>query len=209
MPDKATWIYHFTHKRNLDSIIERDGLFCDSRMSNRAHEVVGNRDIKFRRMNKDVPIPPSGRIGDYVPFYFAPRSPMLYSIYKNNVPGCTHEQKDIVYLCSSAEDTACNYPCCFTNRNAALNTATFFNDIGQLHDAVDWPLMRALMWNSTPEDLDRRDRRMAEFLVYQFFPWSLVKGIGVYDAETLVYVQKILAKYNQQTPVKVTRDWYF
>ena len=33
-----------------------------------------------------VPIGPGGAVSDYVLFYFAPRSPMMYAIHRGNVP---------------------------------------------------------------------------------------------------------------------------
>ena len=42
-------------------------------------------------------------LADYVPFYFAPRSPMLYAIYKCNVQDYTGSQEEIVYLVSTVE----------------------------------------------------------------------------------------------------------
>jgi hypothetical protein len=45
-------------------------------------------------------------VADYVPFYFAPRSPMLYKLHKGGVPNYTNGQDPLVYLVSSAEAVA-------------------------------------------------------------------------------------------------------
>jgi len=44
------------------------------------HSVQGHRAVKA------VPVPPGGTLHDYVPFYFAPRSPMLRTLEGGNVP---------------------------------------------------------------------------------------------------------------------------
>ena len=43
---------------------------------------VGQPDIKLKRRHRVVPIDPGGVVADYVPFYFAARSPMLGSIHQ-------------------------------------------------------------------------------------------------------------------------------
>ena len=84
-----TDIFHITHIRNLQNIINDGGLWCDRVVSQRnlAHVSIAHQHIKDRRAQKNVPIPPHGVVADYVPFYFAPRSPMLYSISRGNVEG--------------------------------------------------------------------------------------------------------------------------
>lgn len=47
---------------------------------------VGKDNIKEGRRRRTVPIGPGGVVADYVPFYFAPRSPMLFTIDKGSVP---------------------------------------------------------------------------------------------------------------------------
>ena len=41
---------------------------------------IGNPDLIAKRAGRVVAIPPGGSLSDYVPFYFTPRSPMLYNI---------------------------------------------------------------------------------------------------------------------------------
>ncbi len=204
-----TWIFHFTHYKNLGSILNTGGLKCDSEMVNRDHAIVGNRDIKTRRFFKNVTVPPNGVVADYVPFYFAPRSPMLYSIHRGNVPQCDYGQNEVVYLCTKVEDVVSKAECCFTDRNAALTFASFYKDTNQLQDVVDMPLMRERMWNNTPDDLDRMERRMAEFLVHRFFLWELVQYIGVANVEVKNYVDGLLQNSGQDVTTEVRTNWYY
>ena len=46
--------------------------------------LIGMRHIKERRARKIVPIVPGETLADFVPFYFAPRSPMLYAMSKKD-----------------------------------------------------------------------------------------------------------------------------
>lgn len=98
-------------------------------------------------------------MADYAPFYFAPRSPMMYAIEKRNVPtyssGCDH----IVYLVTTVEQLVeMGLAVVFTDRNAVLAVASFTADIDRLDSLVDWSLMMAKWWYNTPEEPDRRER---------------------------------------------------
>lgn len=74
------WIYHFTHIDNLAPIRAATKLRCDSvAREGVLRTEVGDPDIKESRRRRSIPIEPGGRVGDYVPFYFAPRSPMMYA----------------------------------------------------------------------------------------------------------------------------------
>ncbi|MBD3884903.1 DUF4433 domain-containing protein [Phormidium tenue FACHB-886] len=44
-----------------------------------------------------------GTLTDYVPFYFAPCSPMLYAIHQGNVPTHSDGQEGVIYLGSTVE----------------------------------------------------------------------------------------------------------
>ncbi len=82
------WLYHFTRIEHLASIA-RDGLCCDmeAHQPGRLSVEVGHLDIKERRRRRPVPLAPGGVVADYAPFYFAPRSPMLYRINAGDVTG--------------------------------------------------------------------------------------------------------------------------
>ena len=100
-----TLIYHITHKDNLSGIVSRGGIFAQSQMEHESVEYVdiAHRRIQDRRSETPVPCGPGGCLHDYVPFYFAPKSPMLYAIKMGNVEGCSASQTNIIYLVSSAE----------------------------------------------------------------------------------------------------------
>ena len=64
---------------------------------------LSSSGVQGRRAVKTVPVAPKGTLHDYVPFYFAPRSPMLMTINSGNVAGCDYRQDDIVHLVSQAQ----------------------------------------------------------------------------------------------------------
>ena len=178
-----TRIYHITHVGNLPGIIAEGGIHCDRVAQTKQHSRIGHQHIKIRRLARRVPLAPHGTLGDYVPFYFAPRSPMLYAIAGGFVEGHDEGQESVIYLVSSAEavDTA-GLQWVFTEGHAEIAYTDFFDDLRHL-SKVDWDLMKAKYWRDTDEDPDRKRRRQAEFLVHQLFPWNIVECIGVYNAK--------------------------
>ncbi|MEI6622203.1 MAG: DarT ssDNA thymidine ADP-ribosyltransferase family protein [Actinomycetes bacterium] len=69
-------VMHFTHVDHLRTIAAR-GLLADelAQAEGLLSVDVGNREIKSRRRRRQVRVQPGGVVADYVPFYFAPRSP--------------------------------------------------------------------------------------------------------------------------------------
>lgn len=148
-------------------------------------------------------------VADYVPFYFAPRSPMLYTIYKGNVEGYEQGQRPVVHLVSAVEDAvALGKPWCFTDGHAEMAFSRFFDDLKDL-DKIDWSVMKSKMWNDTDAQPDRKRKRQAEFLVHDFFPWSAIGAIGVIDADVESEVLNLIGKNPHQPQVVVKRNWYY
>jgi hypothetical protein len=95
-----------------------------------------------------------------------------------------------------------------TDRNAVLQVAEFRVE-DECDDMVDWGLMEAQYWSNTPEDPDRRERRMAECLVHGCVPFNLFEGIVVHSDAKASAVRESLAGLGNDTKVLVRADWYF
>lgn len=205
-----TLLYHFTPIHHLASIIER-GLLCDTSAAAGPLAVeVGNRGIKEQRRRRAVPVGPRGVVADYVPFYFAPRSPMLYAIKMGNVPEYTGGMDPLVYLGTTVDRLVkLGLPMLFTDRNAVLETACFTHNLADLYALIDWPLMRARMWNNTPGEPDRRERRMAECLVHRQVPWRAIEYVAARTPARAAEARATLARFSQGIEVRTKHDWYF
>ncbi len=102
-----------------------------------------------RRASTIVPCGPQGNLLGYVAFYFGPRSPMLYSIYKGNVEGCSGNQEDLIYVVSTIQIVdESNLEFTFTDGHGIVDFSSFFNDLSDL-DKIDWPIMEQKYWNDT------------------------------------------------------------
>jgi hypothetical protein len=206
-----TAIYHITHVTNLPNILRDGGLWCDrvSAERNLAGVSIAHQHIKERRARKPVPCAAGGMLADYVPFYFAPRSPMLYAIHRSNVQGYQGGQTPIIYLVASAERVAqSGLSFAFTDGHAEMDLSRFFTDLDDLAQ-IDWNMMQARYWNDTREDGDRKRRRQAEFLVHEFFPFSLVERVSTQNREMALNVSALLSPLAQKPGVQVEPSWYY
>ena len=101
MPSRPK-IYHIVHVDRLASIIADGVLWCDAEMQRRPRQgtSIGMSTIKERRLRNRLNSRPGLYVGGCVPFYFCPRSVMLYVIYKRNHPDLTYSdgQQPIVHL---------------------------------------------------------------------------------------------------------------
>ena len=96
-------IYRIDHVDRLPSIVEDDWLLCDAEISRRSPPgtTIGMNQIKERRLNElTLTSHPDLHVGDCVPFYFCPRSIMLYVIYRANHPKLSYRggQDPILHL---------------------------------------------------------------------------------------------------------------
>lgn len=206
-----TRIYHITHINNLPSILRSSGLIANSRLRRERINYldIAHESIQDRRARTRVPCSAGGVLHDYVPFYFAPRSPMLFTIHKGNVEGYNQGQETVIHLVSTAEAIeATVLAFAFTDGHAIMSYTQFSDDLENL-DMVDWEIMEARYWNDTEDDNDRKRRRQAEFLVHQFCPWTLITEIGVINTTIQEQVQRILQNVNYQPPVRVYPNWYY
>lgn len=101
IPDRPL-IYHITHAENLPGIITANGLWSDAAILEKSGRTanIGMSSIKERRLGLPVVCHPGDHVGEYVPFYFCPRSIMLFMIYRGNHPDLDYRggQDPIVHL---------------------------------------------------------------------------------------------------------------
>ncbi|MFY1700611.1 type II toxin-antitoxin system toxin DNA ADP-ribosyl transferase DarT [Micromonospora sp. WMMA1923] len=213
-PEQAP-IMHFTHIDNLTSIFAGGRLLADNIVGSQLTTDVGAVNIKLTRRVRPVTCPPGGVVADYVPFYFAPRSPMMYRIaceHRDGRAGCYPGGDDpLVYLVSSIDRVrTAGLSWVVSDGNCAAGLTTFSRSLVELADLVDWPLMAARYWNNVPEDPDRVRRRMAELLVHKDFPLELVAGYVVRTATRARQLRQLLrAAGIISAYVDVRPDWYY
>lgn len=204
-------LYHITHIDNLSSIVQRGGLLSNTclRSSKQRFRDISYGNIQDRRATKRVPCAAGGVLHDYVPFYFAPRSPMLYTIHKGNVPSYQGGQSAVLHLLTTVDAIAeSELVFTFTDGHAVMAYSDFYTDLDDLR-MIDWDVMKSKRWYDTDNDPNRKCKRQAEFLVHNSFPWDLILEIGVINQSVQSEVRQILQQVNDFTPVNVYSDWYY
>ena len=206
---RPTLIYRLSHYSNLEFTL-LNGLHCrNSDKCDPNYYEIGHKSLMDKRGNRLVPLAPCGVLNDYIPFYFAPRSPMLYSIHTGYVQDFKGEQRDIIYLVSSVQQiTGLTIPYVFTDGHAYELISNFYNKETDLK-YIDWTIMGEKYWNNTASDNDRKRRRMAEFLVYQFVPINSIFGLVVFDDRMETTVNMIQHKCNANIKTYIKPNWYY
>lgn len=209
------WIYHFTHVDNLSAVLAAACLSCDAvARQGMTRTEVGATDIKESRRRRAIPIAPGGHVGDYVPFYFAPRSPMMYRIacdHRDSVPDRYRGgDMPLAYLVTTVGAVvSAGLTWVATDGNAATATTEFTSDLKVMAELIDWPLMKAERWNNTAEDPDRQRRRQAEFLVHHELPLTLIHWVGVQSDRYRSQVGKLLVDHALGQRIIVRPGWYY
>ncbi|SDW60534.1 type II toxin-antitoxin system toxin DNA ADP-ribosyl transferase DarT [Nitrosomonas communis] len=216
-------LFHITAITNLSAICTSGALVSKNLGASAGinYQNIAHQGAQSVRGYRNVPDPPGGTVHDFVPFYFAPRSPMLYAINGGRVTGCELRQKDIVYLETSVDRvTAHGAAFVFYDRNATLAFSTPYTDLAKLHDAIAWHLLMesptldgfCKYWQNNPSSLryaDRMERRQAEFLVKDRVSLDVFLRIGVIDQAAADKVNSILAVSGVNLRVDIMQNWYF
>jgi hypothetical protein len=207
-------VYHITHADNLAGIIRQGVLWSDARRIELAlvSEVVGISSIKRRRLHElPVKCHSAHKVGAFVPFYFCPRSVMLYLLHKGNHPEVTYQggQEPILHLVADLRRVVAwanerKRLWAFTNANAGASYTDFFADLESLGE-IDWSAVQS----SSFWDPVVKEGKQAEFLLHESFPWELIESIGVHNRSIEQQVLTIIRSASHRPLVRVESPWYF
>ncbi len=214
VPPPNPKIYHITHVGNLPRIVADGCLVSDREMIERGgpEQAIGMWAIKRRRVTElGVDPHPGTRVGDYVPFYFCPRSIMLYVIARRNHTKLTYRggQDPIVHLEADLEEVIAwaeehGRPWAFSLSNAGAYYTEFRSRREDL-DQLDWPSIAATDFRGPGV----RAAKQAEFLLHGRFPISLVRRVGVRTPGVQAQAQAALQAMGSAPPVAVLPRWYY
>ncbi len=207
-------IYHITHVDNLPAIVRKGVLLSDAAIAARGgpNVTIGMSEIKRRRIKEIVvSCHPETKVGDYVPFYYCPRSVMLYLLYRANHQDLTylggqepilHLEADLHEVVQWADREGLRWA--FSLSNAGSYYVEFYDRLDKLA-LINWAAVSERDFRSP----DVKEGKQAEFLVHGTFPWEFVRRIGASSAGMKVQAETALEGTTHKPPVEILRHWYY
>lgn len=205
-------IFHIAHVDRLPLIVKAGGLLSDALVQAQAlgGTMIGMNQIKQRRLTElQLDSHPGLFVGECVPFYFCPRSVMLYLIHRHNAKldyqggqaPIIHLQADLDAVVAWANAQPARWA--FTLSNAGSSYFEDYNDLAHLNK-INWAAVQASNWSG-----GLKEGKQAEFLLERYFPWHLIERIGVSSAAIYNEVVNTLPADKHRPSVEVRTDWYY
>ncbi len=182
-----------THIENIPHILKYGVTHKNSAYANPYYVTIGDISLintrSLKRVNvdngkDDCPIATRILLGDYIPFYFGVRMPMLYVMQNggNFVAKATNRQ-DIVYVVCTVENVIESGNEFYFSDGHATDSYTTFYDSSMVVDLIkiiNWNAVKSKYWSGV-ENLELKREKQAEFLVLGDIPPKYLFGFGCYD----------------------------
>lgn len=207
MPDLSkTFLFRMTHIENIPHILQYGITHAASVNANSAFVPIGDGSLiatrnSFRLNN-------GRRLGEYIPFYFGKRTPMLYVVQKGFNMVATTPAEKIVYCVTSVQkiiDVGLDFV--FTDGHAVDGFSSQYNaaDIENIEKVLDKNAINAKYWTDE-NDLDKKRRKEAEFLVAGDIAPQAILGFVTYNQKAK---DKVVNFGAQEAKVYIDPNYYF
>lgn len=175
------YAFRITHIDNIPYILEKGLLRANS--SDRSDDFVNIGDPQVIKLRSDMIIR-NIRLGDYIPFYLGPRSPMLYVIQHGYNGVRRQEPQDIVYCVLRLDDVIKgDLECAFTDGHALSALTNYYGkeQLVNIDKIVNYDDVYASQWNNNDSDIDLKRRKEAELLIKEDIAPGYIRGYIVYN----------------------------
>ncbi len=196
--------YGITHKSSINANQDFINIGDISLIDNRSHKVVliDNGDI-FNEETQSI------ILGDYIPFYFGVRMPMLYIIQNggNFVEKATDPESIVYIACSLFRIIDCGHKYYFSDGHATNNYTSFYNNtkIKELPKIISWESVKASYW-AGEQNLNIKRKKQAEFLISGDINSNNIIGYGCYNE---VAKQKLIKMGILEENIKIIPQAYY
>lgn len=211
-------VYRITHIDNIAHILQNGITHRNSPNHNPNYKVIGDISLINTRDNKKVTVDngdylelnaPIITLGDFIPFYFGVKMPMLYVIQNggNFVINSTPASKIVYMVCSVSRIIKKHENYYFSDGHATDHLTSFYNKtrINDLPEIIEWNAVKASYWGGQ-DNLNIKRKKQAEFLVSEDVAPDLIFGFGCYNDDTK---NELIALGIGEDKVKVIPNAYF
>ncbi|EJL71281.1 type II toxin-antitoxin system toxin DNA ADP-ribosyl transferase DarT [Chryseobacterium populi] len=205
-----TYCYRITHISNLSLLLQNGIVNKHHPNASQNYVDIGNPEIIDVRSAMPVKISNYGMIGDYVPFYFTPKSMMLFNI----ITGYRHplvlkrNRSEILVIRCLINDLATLSQWFFTDGQGNDMASNHYNNLTNL-EKIDWQSIQNSDFSKTDGDYDRPRRYQAEFLIFEQVPLIKIESLNVYNKHSADIVTNILNQYNINLAVNIQPQYFF
>lgn len=182
------FLYRMTHIENIPHILRYGIVHRSSPNRNPDFVSIGDRSLIDFRCTKTVNVADHSLVlGDFIPFYFDVRMPMLYVIQRGgNYVEKARKAEEIVYvvvLLKTIVDSNLLYY--FSDGHATDFLTTFYDrtNINDLPSIIDWNAVKSKYWSGDGIETDIKRRKQAEFLVKQDLSPDFIVGFVCYNEQ--------------------------
>jgi hypothetical protein len=200
------YLFRMTHIENIPHIIQYGITHSNSKNANNDFVPIGDKSLISTRNN--FLLNNGKRLGEYIPFYFGVRTPMLYVIQKGFNLVIPTPAENIVYCVSSVQKIIEEKKeFVFTDGHAVdgFSKQYTISDINNICEIIDWNAVKSKYWKDE-NDLDRKRRKEAEFLVLGDIDKMAILGFIVYND---IAKKKISSFGVQESIIHINSDYYF
>ncbi len=205
MANTIKYAFRLTHIDNIPYVLRCGLVRAKSPLRDENYVSIGDRQVIQLREERLVQ---GYRLSDYLPFYFGPRSPMLYVIQHgyNGVQRVAPEQ--IVYCVVRIEDLVRDgIDGIFTDGHALSALSSFFDmqKLSRVNDFVSWDDVYSMHWN-VESDIDLKRRKEAELLINGDLQAQYIRGFVVYNERAKARLEEMGV---MAAMIVVRPDYYF
>lgn len=210
-------LYRITHIDNLPHILTHGITGKNSVNANPNFISIGDASLIATRAGKSVHVTdgnsfgifPTIILGDYIPFYFGVRMPMLYVIQNggNFVNNATPPQNIIYLVCSLQFIINLGITYYFCDGHATDSFTTFYSSakIIDLQQIIDWDAVKEPYWGGDG-NLNIKRKKQAEFLVLEDIVPSCLVGYVCYNEQAK---SRLLVYGIREDKIKIMPNCYY
>ncbi|MBK9638667.1 MAG: DUF4433 domain-containing protein [Bacteroidetes bacterium] len=157
------YLYRMTHIENIPHILQHGITHLSSPNANPNFVPIGDKSLISTR--NDFILNNGKRLGDYIPFYFSVRTPMLYVVQHGyNMVAPTPAENIIYCRCSIQDILNLQLDFVFTDGHAVDGFSTQYipENITDIQSLLDMKAIDDKYWRDE-NDLDKKRRKEAEF----------------------------------------------